>query len=178
MHTPTLDEAYFEWLYSQIGTVKLRNRSQSYWSLARQMLQKEFVWFIPNDDNRVEDGRDLRYEFLDISGLDASPDWLGQGCSMLEMMIALSRRLSFEEDGEPRAWFWHMIEQLDLRRFNDRVYDENAEVQINDALDRVIWRLYSSNGRGGLFPLRRPPEDQTKVELWYQLNAYLIELHH
>lgn len=97
---------------------------------------------------------------------------------MLEMMIALSRVLSFEADGEPRVWFWHLIEMLDLEQYNDRNYNANrlAERKIDEALDRVIWRTYSPNGRGGLFPLNRATRDQRDVELWYQLSAYLLEL--
>jgi len=171
-----LDEEYLIWLYSQIGAVKLRNRSKSHWSLARQLFKTEFVWFIPNDDNRVEDGRDLRFEFLDASGLDATEEWLAMGCSMLELLIGLARRLSFETEGEPRVWFWHMIEMLDLRQYNDRVYDAQAEEKIEEALNRVIFRTYAPNGQGGLFPLRHPRTDQREVELWYQLSAYLLEL--
>lgn len=178
MNAP-LDEQYLNWLYSQVASVKLRNRSRTHWSLARQLYKKEFVWLIPNDDNRVEDGRDLRYIFLSESGIDESDvslEWLSLGCSMFEMLIGLARRLSFEADGEPRVWFWHLIEILELEQYTDRNYDEAAEREINDALDRVIWRTYSPDGRGGLFPLHSPTQDQREVELWYQLSSYLVEL--
>ena len=172
-----LDEHYFTWLYSQVCSPRLKNRARSYWGLLRQMHRTEFVWLIPNDDNRVEDGRDLRYEFLNSEGIDrASQEWLSLGCSMLEMMIALSRRLAFEDDGEPRVWFWHLIATLEMQEFTDRNYDDNAAEIIDEKLNRVIYRTYSPDGTGGLFPLRRPEEDQRKVELWYQLSAYLLEL--
>lgn len=171
-----LDEEYLTWLYSQVGSVKLRNRSKSHWSLARQLFKKEFVWFVPNDDNRVEDGRDLRFEFLEANGLTADEGWLSMGCSMLELLIGMARRLSFEVEGEPRVWFWHLIETLDLFQYNDREYNAQAEDKIDEALNRVIFRTYEANGRGGLFPLRRPLKDQREVELWYQLSAYLLEL--
>ncbi len=171
-----LDEEYLVWLYGQNGSPKLRNRSKSHWSLTRQLFKKEFVWFVPNDDNRVEDGRDLRLEFLQECGLDADEEWLSMGCSMLELLIGLSRRLAFETEGQPRVWFWHMIETLDLHQYNDRVYDAMAEEKIDEALNRVIFRTYNPDGRGGLFPLRRPVKDQREVELWYQLSAYLLEL--
>lgn len=175
--SPPLDDQYLTWLYSQVGSVRLKNPNRTYWSLIRQLYTKEFIWIIPNDDNRVEDGRDLRYEFLECEGItDPEQEWLSLGCSMLEMLIALSRRLAFETDDEPRAWFWHLLEQLDLEQFNDRAYDDHARALIDEALDRVIWRLYSPDGRGGLFPLRRANEDQRDVELWYQFSAYLAEL--
>ena len=174
-----LDEEYFTWLYSWVGSVKLRNRARSHFSLAKDLYSKEFIWIIPNDDNRAEDGKALRLEFLRAMDLDISEvsrNWLDLECSMFEMLLGLAQRLSFEAEGEPRVWFWHLIETLDLAQYNDRVYDDYARRKIDETLDQVIWRTYRADGRGGLFPLRRPREDQTEVELWYQLSAYLLEL--
>ena len=47
--------------------------------------------------------------------------------------------------------------------------------EVNDVLDRVIWRTYRWDGHGGLFPLNEPEKDQREVEIWYQLSAYLLE---
>jgi hypothetical protein len=58
MHEP-LEEAYFRWLCNQVVNVKLKNPSRTYWSLLKQLHSREFVWIIPNDDNRLEDGRYL-----------------------------------------------------------------------------------------------------------------------
>lgn len=103
---------------------------------------------------------------------DVDPAWLDLGCSMLEMLIGLSRRLSFEAEGESRDWFWTLINNLALR--SD---DKNPIlVEVVDAtLERVIWRTYNPDGSGGLFPLRRAHKNQRKVEIWYQLSAYLLE---
>jgi hypothetical protein len=100
---------------------------------------------------------------------------MGLGCSMLELLIALSRRLSFEAEGEPRDWFWHMLENLDLEQFNDQEYNDLYAKGIDKLLDQVIWRTYFPDGSGGIFPLREPKEDQRDVEIWYQLSAYLLE---
>ncbi len=176
MNAP-LDEQYFTWLYGQVASVKLKNSSRTHWSLARQLYTKEFIWLIPNDDNRLEDGKDLRHEFLEACEIDIlEPNWFVLGCSMLEMLIGLSQRLSFEADGEPRVWFWHLIETVNLQRHNDRNYDNKAQRDIDETLDRIIWRTYRPDGRGGLFPLRKPTQDQREVEIWYQLNEYLVEL--
>jgi hypothetical protein len=167
-----LDDRYLTWLYSLVGDVKLKSPSRTYWKLLRQLYTKEFVWFVPNDDNRVEDGRDLRYEFADLIEDDA---WLSLGCSMLEMMIGLARRLSFEADGEPAVWFWHLIDNLGFTKFNDRRYDDQIAEEVDEVLQDVIWRNFNPNGEGGLFPLRRPHDDQRLIEIWYQMNAYIIE---
>lgn len=139
------------------------------------MYTKEFVWDVPNDDNRIEDGKELRYEFVDNEKLmDVDIGWMHLGCSMFELLVALSRRLCFVTEVEPRFWFWQMIENLGLRGFTDRMrYNDNSVIEI---LDAVIWRTYSENGEGGLFPLRNPQKDQRRVEIWYQMNAYVLEL--
>lgn len=95
------------------------------------------------------------------------------GCSFLEMMIAISHRLSFETDRRPKWWFWHLMKNLGLENYSDDMPFTQDEV--DETLDRVIWRTYSPDGKGGLFPLEDPQHDQRQVELWYQLNAYLLE---
>lgn len=173
----TLDELYLTWLYSLVGDVESKRPSRTYWSLLSQLFCKEFVWLVPNDDNRLEDGRDLRYEFRDTYEIEEiDPDWMSLGCSFLELLIGLSRRLSFEAEGEPRVWFWHLLEVLDLYQYNDNNYNKGLIYErIEDILDTVIWRTYDRDGKGGLFPLRNPEKDQRHVEIWYQMNAYLIE---
>lgn len=174
-----LDELYFRWLYSQVGNVRFKNPTMTFWSLTRQLYTKEFVVFVSNDENRAEDGRELRYAFLDENQFsNADADWLHRGCSVLEMLIAISRRLTFETEGEPREWFWHLIENLDLKRYNDSYFnpgDRQDSAFIDDCLETMIRRTYHYNGRGGLFPLRYPDHNQAQAELWHQMNAYLFE---
>lgn len=174
-----LDELYFVWLYSQVGDPEIQNPNRTYWKMLRQLYTKEFVWIIPNDDNRIQDGTELRYEFVDKSELtDVDLGWIQLGCSMLELLVGLSRRLSFEAEGESRDWFWELIVNLGLRKYNDNYYNAKPEISekvIDTVLDRVIWRNYEPSGRGGLFPLKHAKFDQRDVELWYQLNSYVIE---
>lgn len=175
MSTEPLDESYFKWLYRQVAVDAESNEpSRTYWRIFRKLHTKEFFWLIPNDDNRIEDGRNLRLEFLEDSDIhDLDPGWLDLGCSMLELMIGLSRRLSFQAEGEPYAWFWELMENLGLEEFNDNRYLEEDVVE--EILDQVITRTYTRTGRGGLFPLRRPNGDQRDIELWHQLDSYVRE---
>jgi hypothetical protein len=168
------DELYFVWLYQQVADVRVDNPSRTYWRLLKLLYTYEFVWIVPNDDNRIEDGKELRYDFVreeQLEGVD--PSWMQLGCSFLEMLIALSRRLSFEAEGEPRDWFWHLMENLGLHEYNDRVALPFQD--IHEVLDQVTWRTYTYNGVGGLFPLDGPCQDQRSIELWYQLSAYVLE---
>lgn len=174
-----LDEQYLKWLYRQVASVRLKDPNRTYWNLLRHLYTTEFVWLIPNDDNRVEDGRDLRHEFLTKKGIvDCDPNWLSLGCSFLEMLYGLARRSAFEAEGGSSEWFWHMLDNLTLGEFNDVHYHSKKQARyVSGVLDRVIWRRYEPNGVGGLFPLRRPQDDQREVELWYQLSCYLLEGH-
>lgn len=168
-----LDELYLNWLYECIEDPDIANPSRTFWNLAHHLYTKEYLWLIPNDDNRREDGRFLREEFIEDLGLyDIDPDWMNLECSMLEMMIALSRRLSFQGEGEPRGWFWHLIDNLGLH-ISDQMRFPKSRVE--DTLDRVIWRTYLPDGSGGLFPLKHARRDQRDVELWAQLNSYILE---
>lgn len=171
-----LDETYFVWLYSQVGSVKNRNRSKTYWTLLRLLYKREFTWSnIDRDENRAQDGKDLRREFLRQTNTKLDePGWMELECSVLELMIALSWKLAFEGGGELRDWFWGLIDNLGLSECTDANPPE--EGIINHILDKVIYRDYAPNGAGGLFPLNNSyNKDQREVELWYQAQAYLLE---
>ena len=174
----TLNEQYLRWLYAKISPANVKNPARTYWSFANQLFREEFVWFIPNDDNRVADGVALREEFLDEVGID-NPDygWLNLGCSMLEMMIGLARRFSFLIDGDLRECFWHMVSNLGIEACSDKDYEltPGLEIDVEEILQKVIWRTYRPNGDGGLFPLARPDRNQKKAEIWHQMSSYILE---
>jgi hypothetical protein len=169
----TLDDLYLTWLYSQVKVVRTRRSSATYWNLFRQLFEIEFVWFVPNDDNRAADGRELRREWMTITGKEVDPDWLGLGCSFLELLIGLSRRLAFEGGNDGPSWFWKLIINLELLGCHDKS-DFDPEY-VEDVTHAVIFRTYDSNGNGGLFPLDHTNNDQRQVEIWYQLSEYLLQ---
>lgn len=174
MNAP-VDELYFRWLYKQVGSVTEKNPARSYLNLMRQLYQTEFVWFVPNDHNRAEDGRDLRLRFVHYSGVTPDDDWMGLGCSMFEMLLGLSHRLSFEDGRKPKGWFWELIDNLGMTELTDKNYGDLTHEAVEETLNRVVWRTYEPDGLGGLFPLEHPREDQREVEIWYQLCAYLLD---
>lgn len=169
----TLDDQYLPWLYGLVAEVRTRRSSRTYWNLFRKLYSTEFAWFVPNDDNRAEDGRELRREWAGQMEVHVDPNWLQLGCSFLELLIGISRRLCFEGEGEVSAWFWHLINNLGLTGFHDR--SGFSDQDVDDITSAVIWRTYEPNGQGGLFPLERPSQDQRKVEIWYQLSEYLLQ---
>lgn len=168
-------ELYFDWLRTQLGITANPNPKRRHWLLLEQLINTPFLWTVPNDDNRIEDGKELRLEF--VHDYAADPGIMESECSMLEMLVALCRRLSFEAEGDVDEWFWELMENIDLRQFTDEVYEDYEETidRVDLALRKVIDRTYAPDGYGGLFPLKHPGCDQRTVEIWYQMGAYLLE---
>lgn len=176
-----LDDLYLEWLYKSIGAVSNRNPDRSHWLLATELYKTRFIYFVPNDENRALDGLELREQFLNQLPASRWDDiWFSMDCSMLEMLIALAKRADFETDsgalpGGVGGWFWKLMENVNLNHYTDSIITNRGLEVIQATLYTINERTYRPNGKGGLFPLRRPKGDQTKIELWYQLSAYLLE---
>lgn len=168
-----LEHAYFNWLYAKVCNPRAASKTQKFETLLQVLHKTEFVWVILGDDNRAEDGCDLRDEFLTASRQDAPQEWLEEGCSVLEMLIAFSRKAAFETSDTPKYWFWTMLENLGVSNMND-AFNPNQD-QIRDILDVMVWRHYDELGNGGLFPLRESKYDQRYVEIWYQFSEYLYQ---
>lgn len=169
-----LEHLYFNWLCAKVIYIRNQTPSTTYWKLLKTLHQTEFAWLMSGDDNRAEDGLELRREFLLAADIPDHQDWRrNPPCSVLEMLIAFSRRTEFQTATPARDWFWEFIENLGLRYSDDG--SEMTPGEIQDILDPFIWRTYDYNGRGGMFPLERPHRDQRRVEIWYQFCDYLMD---
>lgn len=162
---------YFEWLGHIVGD------NEQYSKLLHFLHTVEFYSFVPNDGNRESEGRHLREEFEDTEGLQALSLFPNDPCSILEMLIALSDRLTLETEASkyeksPGEWFWILLENLKLCWANDRKFDRE---KVSFIVENLLERRYGSDGDGGLFPLKNPKEDQRDIEIWYQMSAYIIE---
>jgi hypothetical protein len=175
MHNEPIEEVYFNWLYSKVASVMNPTPSLTFYTLLRDLHSIEFVWIVKGDDNRAQDGLDIRREFLRESFIHHDSIWMSVGCSILEMLISFSRRAEFETDLSSREWFWIFLENLGLSELSDNKEDISRLVSV--IMDDFIWRTYRRNGRGGMFPLKHPHSDQRKVEIWYQFYEYLNENH-
>lgn len=169
-----IEEVYFNWLYSKVASVENPTPSLTYLKLLRQLHQTEFVWIISGDDNRAEDGLELRREFLNQSRMQYDRSWMLVGCSVLEMLVAFAKRAQWETDIPTREWFWIFLQNLHLDGFNDSL--EGFGQEVASILDCFIWRTYDHNGNGGMLPLNFSLHDQRKVEIWYQFEEFLVQL--
>lgn len=168
-----IEEMYFNWLCNRV----LERTTGQFVPLLRVFHQYEFTWTsdVVADRHRAAEGLEIRNEFLRGIGLPGPPDWHQTGCSVLEMLVGLCDRCSFQTGHTAQEWLIEIIQNLGLDSCGWDL-DERDVSHIHDALDRMVRRQYNRDGRGGsMFPLSLAREDQRRVEIWYQFNAYVSE---
>ena len=175
MHPSTkpnpIDVEYYEWLISQIKV----GPKKEFLGLFEIMHNTQFTWFVPNDDNRVKDGKHLRQDFFRFVHKGRKRVLSLEWVSVLEVIVALSRRIAFQTGEPAELWAWRLIKNLGLHKASDPLSAQKT-IYVQTVLDDLIWRNYEANGSGGFFPLERTVKDQTKVEIWYQMQEYVMEL--
>lgn len=172
-----LKERYFNWLYNKVICSKL-----SYRKLLMRLHEIPFTYILMMDENRLEDGLDLRYRFGQeeeipqveiVNRIDISD------CSVLEMMAALAIRCEESIMNDPEIgdrtsrWFMEMLRNLGLSTMDDANYNQE---EVDRKIDIFLHRRYASDGKGGLFRLKHCSDDLRNVQIWYQMNWYLNEI--
>lgn len=140
-----IHEEYFDWICAKAISPYISN----YWDLMQILYKTEFVWVVPRDRNRVEDGLELREYFLNESGWYKDSSWFDEPCSLLEVLIAFAGKASFQLDIPVRDCFWMFMENLKLNDY--RQVSRSDAFLIEEIIHNFIWRAYDSNGYGGLF---------------------------
>lgn len=172
---------YFEWLMDQVspsnGGPGFEKHSQLFYILH----EKKFYSMFPHDENRGEDGRVLRHEYAQEMGCPVNDIWSDEA-SMLEVMVALARRMTLTMEGfvrwnEPARWMYEMLDNLRLLTFDDFTLSQCKDqlYLVDDILERWLSRNYEANGSGGMFPVPDCTDDQRLVEIWDQCQHYLFE---
>lgn len=152
-----------------------------YRDLLEELHDIEFYPVIPMDENRAEDGINLRYRFgreQNYADYQVAA-WIdNRPCSVLEMMAALAIRFEesvmYDPDYDDRAhvWFSEMLDSLCLINQTDENFDADyVRSVIQDFLDRH----YNRNGKGGLFTTKNKRIDMRSVEIWYQMHIWAKE---
>lgn len=174
----TTNDPYFQWLCKKVAIPEKRPYLRLAEELHRMIFRPGDA--IETDRNRANDGLQLRVDFMGRYGERGSSGNRGP-CTMLEFLIGLARRMAFimgtaDNNLHTSHYFWAMIDNLRLGRLPDERYEElNGDFHVQDAVDRVLFRTYDWDGNGGLFPLKHCRHDQRKTEIWYQMQAWLLE---
>lgn len=168
---------YFDWLCRFINRGVGSRDTSHYSNLLFYLFDIPFTYTIDMDENRAEDGIQLRYQFAseyDISDVDLYLN--DRCCSIFEMMIALSIRMedSIMEDPDIGSrvayWFWGMIKSLGLINCDDYSFDY---AYVKTVINRFLNHDYLANGRGGLFTVENSKKDMRTIEIWYQMYEYV-----
>jgi hypothetical protein len=164
-----IENEYFNWLCAKV----LHDRSRTYYTLLLIMHKTEFIIVVPFDRHRAADGIELRQDFIREINAEPDDEWMDLPCSVLEMMLAFSKRVSFQTDLPTDQWFWEFMTNLNLNEF--RHVSDSDVPEIERTLHILNWRTYDPRGNGGMFPLSQTDNDQREVEIWYQFCEYLDE---
>lgn len=167
---------YLDYLREKVG-VGGRN-GLPYLHLTEWLFDQPFIFSIEGDENRDEDG------MLQRVGYSDAPK--ESGSRVLEVMVSICEDMQFIAGGlvpddinRMSKWFNGMLMNLGISSLTDDIWSDDPSGCEDYADQQVgIWlrREYDFDGSGGIFPLQKPKDDQAKVELWYQMNAYLSEM--
>lgn len=173
-----MEDAYYRWMIRNLNDEYLE---MNYQKLLEKLYGTDFFWELEYDGNRAADGLYLRKLFLEDSGLEEGFSGVRKidrnaPCSVLEMMVALAKKTEHDIMYNPNfgdrtgTWFWLMLGNLHLDRYDDYGYfDENVET----ILDVFMHHRYEPDGYGGMFPNYETERDLRKTDIWWQMNAYL-----
>lgn len=168
-----LTTAYFNWLCELV-------ECEDHWVLLGYLQGIPFMWTIEMDENRAMDGVELRDRYA-YDTMYSKYETEEHDCSVLEFLVGLAVRMNDTQVGigeteHVAKWFWVIMNNLSLDKFTDFLM-ENDDLfnDVDEIITKLMDRKYDRDGFGGLFPLQNPPEDQRYVDIWYQMNTYLLE---
>lgn len=179
--SPGPSPTYFEWLTSMVDPFTGRGDHGHFFTVLHNMT---YIPMMELDNNRVSDGIGLRE--LYARNYDIQVDGkilIDSPCSMLEFLVALASRMNYiysqTNENCTSEMFWDMMDNIGFSYYTttDNSFAMRPEMnsELENAIETVIYRRYSPNGEGNLFLLKNPKYDQRNVEVWYQMNQYLIE---
>lgn len=158
------DEVYYSWLVDRGYPT---NNVEGYNALFELLFKTEYDPLKEMDQNRRDDGLELRIEWADIFGMDPPKEWFEQPCSILEAIIALAARCEFQSSRfTENEWVTMLLENMGIL-MNAYELQDNIEF-VRRVLDDF------NDGVANVFPNSVP--GSINKELWYQMMDYLSEI--
>lgn len=140
-----------------------------------------FYYSIYLDRNRVSDALTLQKDYIFEKNLDPNIDYqlhTEEEISILEVFVAMAIKVEVnmmqdEEFGDrTAAWFWMMIENLEICQRNSNFNED----YIRWVIHRFMNREYEPDGTGSIVRLVNNGTDVREEQLWHQFCLYLSEL--
>lgn len=160
---------YYMWLLDRVNV--LHGEYENYLLLMKHLFSTDYIPLLQLDENRAYSGISLRNRYALEEGVYLEDVHDGP-CTVLEMLEALAENVAYDTSDTISRWFWEFIHNLELDRFTDEDYDNYSVTYI---LDRWLTRKYEYNGTGSPFPLKYSKQDVRNMQIWDQMNAYLVE---
>jgi len=172
-----LEMLYFKWLKSKVK----RRDDKQFSLLLYDLWKKTFYSTVSFDENRASDGLYLRWIWARKNKCTDNDMAIFGECRVLEMMIAFAWKgvsyISYEKTQmKSKDLFWMMIDNVGLGDHDNKYYNEHedCEFEVNNILDMMLERRYSKDGKGCFFPLTRKSKILVELDLWSQLNQFII----
>lgn len=159
------ESGYYIWLRDLVG-----NR-QDYRHLVKQLDSMEYVYIFTMDANRAAGGMNLRTKFAYEASMDDDDVRTGP-CTVLEMLIGVSMHMVDTLSCDIETWFWTLMDNLSLTRFDDDDYDSRGVEYI---VNTWLHHKYCKDGTGSIFPLKNYPGDCRNMDVWTAMNAWILE---
>lgn len=169
--------SYLSWLKSIV-----MKEDEEYDKLLILLDSISFIYIIERDQNRIQDGIDLRKSYEQEHGqiIDIQNDGIHteQSCSVLEVMVAIAKRcedtIMYDNSYGDRTyiWFHEMLDSMELLWMTDDNFNKQYALS---KVNIMTNRLYDYYGHGGLFTVMFPTKDMRTIEIWDQMHEYLNE---
>ena len=177
-----LNDRYFKWLLGLLGFKDPINDC-GYISMLSYLYSKDFKLTDPivgHDDNRLDDGFDLRAQYSNNFTDPEFPEVFEEPVTVLEVLTAFAVRIDDDimYDGALHAskWFFIMIDNLGMTNFTDDRLGLNWTIDDEEQIiDIWMSRQYGIDGKGSIFPIKNTAFDQKNLEMWYQMQEWFRE---
>lgn len=164
---------------SLLSMVEDKDHNLSDYSLLLEELYSiPFTCTIEMDLDRGRDAEILRNDICEENGL-LFDVILSRKISVLEVLIALARRIENDILADPMSgndnsnhYFWEMLENLGVEKYKN---DNFKVLNVHEKVEKWLDRDFKKDGNGSIFPLKHPKHDQRAIEIWAQMQAYLME---
>lgn len=174
------EEKYLDWICKRVGGDSCERPYNTYNKIFKILYLIEFTSDIPSDNDRIQDGLNLRYMYL----FETHDNYMvtikrPKPCSVLEMMAYLAIRIEEQILSNPMygdrtcQWFREMLWTLGIGGQTDEVFNEEYVV---DRINRFINHEYEPSGMGGLFLVRHTDVDMRELDIWSQAMNHINEI--
>lgn len=168
---------YFDWLKWHIEPL---TEAGDHDLLFHRLHQKGYYALLPDDENRLADGVELRNEYGER--VNAEKLVIDTAPSVFEVMISLAKKMNYiysplYKDSLVEC-FTMMLTNAGLMPFtNERYFELGGDIEVDRIIDRILNREYPKDGKGNFFYTgSETKEDQRNISMWYQMNHYIYDL--